>query len=166
MGTRGLGQMNENAERFTDLCALNQLMIGGSIFPHKHIHTWRSPDHVTENQIDHICISHKFRRSWSDVRTMRGADVSSDHHLLLKAGRLRLKRFTNTNNTRTKCNVELLRNKDTQAAFKTNLSNRYQLLQDLIDPRLTSRRSGKTPRRSGMTHVRKSLARRRPSTRI
>nr|KAG5690011.1 hypothetical protein BaRGS_007313 [Batillaria attramentaria] len=73
MGTHGLGQMNENGERFADFCALNQLVIGGSIFPHKHIHkaTWRSPDHVTENQIDHICISRKFRRSWRDVRVMR-----------------------------------------------------------------------------------------------
>nr|KAG5687288.1 hypothetical protein BaRGS_001953 [Batillaria attramentaria] len=78
MGTHGLGQMNEDGERFADFCALNQIVIGGSIFPHKRIHkaTWRSPDHVTENQIDHICISRKFRRSWRDVRVMRGADMT------------------------------------------------------------------------------------------
>ena len=54
MGTHGLGQMNENGERFADQCALNQLVIGGSIFPHKRIHkaTGISPNHVTENQID------------------------------------------------------------------------------------------------------------------
>ena len=77
MGTRGLGQMNENGEHFADLCALNQLVIGGNIFPHKRIHkaTWRSPDHRTENQIDHICISWKFRRPWRDVRVLRGADM-------------------------------------------------------------------------------------------
>ena len=111
MGTHGLGQMNENGEHFADLCALNQLVIGGSIFPHKRIHkaTWRSPDHVTENHIDQICISHKFWRSCRDVHVMRGADVSSDHHLLLTAVRLRLKRFTNINNTQTKYNVGLLR---------------------------------------------------------
>ena len=47
MGTHGLGQMNENGERFADLCALNQLVIGGSIFPHKRIHkaTCISPNH-------------------------------------------------------------------------------------------------------------------------
>ena len=51
MRTHGLGQMNENGERFADLCALNQLVIGGSIFPHKRIHkvTWIFPNHVTEN---------------------------------------------------------------------------------------------------------------------
>nr|KAG5714081.1 hypothetical protein BaRGS_020409 [Batillaria attramentaria] len=80
MGTHGLGQMNENGERFADFCALNQLVIGGSIFPHKRIHkaTWRSPDHVTENQIDHICISRKFRRSWRDVRVMMGTTINCD----------------------------------------------------------------------------------------
>ena len=132
MGTLVLGQMNENGERFADLCALNQLVIGGSIFPHTRIHkaTWISPNHVTENQIDHICISCKFRTSWRDVRVMRGADVSSDHHLLMTTVKLHLKRFTTANCTRTKNNVRLLRDKDTQAAFQISLSSRFQPLQE------------------------------------
>ena len=135
MGTHGLGQLNENGERFADLCALNQLAIGGSIFPHKRIHkaTWISPNHVKEKQIDHICISCKFRTSCRDARVMRGADVSSDYHLLVATVRLRLKRFTNSNSTQAKYNVGLLRNKDTQAAFQISLSNRFQPLQELIE---------------------------------
>ena len=46
--------------------------------------------------------------------------------------RLHLKRFTNANSTRTRYNVGLLRNKDTQAAFQISLSNRFQPLQELI----------------------------------
>ena len=135
MGIQGLGQMNENGERFADLCALNQLVIGGSIFPHKCIHkaTWRSPDHVTENQKDHICIGREYRRSWKDVRVMRSANVSSDHHLLATTVRLRLKRHNNKSNMRTRYNVGLLRSKDTQAAFKICLSNRFQPLQELME---------------------------------
>ena len=64
---------------------------------------------------------------------MRGADVSSDHHLLMTTVRLRLKRFTNANSTLTKYNVGLLRNKDTQAAFQISLSNKFQPLQELIE---------------------------------
>ena len=48
-------------------------------------------------------------------------------------GRLRLKRFTTATSTRTKYNVGLLRNKDTQAAFQISLSNRFQPLQELIE---------------------------------
>ena len=59
MGKHGIGEMNENGERFADLCATNSLVIGGSVFPHKRIHkaTWISPDLSTENQIDHVCIT-------------------------------------------------------------------------------------------------------------
>ncbi|XP_078679467.1 uncharacterized protein LOC144915099 [Branchiostoma floridae x Branchiostoma belcheri] len=134
MGKEGLGKMNENGERFTDLCSLNQLVIGGSIFMHKRIHkaTWRSPDHITENQIDHMCISQKFRRLWSDVRVMRGADVSSDHHLLVMSLRLRLKKYSTTTNSRRKYNVGLCMDKDIQTSFKLTLSNRFQALQEVF----------------------------------
>ena len=83
MGQHALREMNENGERFAALCGLNDLAIGGSIFAHKRIHkaTWVSPDHVTENQIDHFCITKKFRRSLIDVRVRRGADAASDHYL-------------------------------------------------------------------------------------
>ncbi len=95
MGIHGLGVMNDNGERFAELCAINNLVIGGgSVFPHKRIHksTCVSPDGVTENQIDHICISKKFRRSLQDVRVRRGADVGSDHHLVVASMQLKLKR--------------------------------------------------------------------------
>ncbi|VDO87290.1 unnamed protein product [Schistosoma margrebowiei] len=49
MGRQGLGERNENGERFANLCAFNKPVIGGTIFPHKRIHktTWTSPDHTT-----------------------------------------------------------------------------------------------------------------------
>ena len=132
MGAHGLGQMNNNGERFADLCSLNQLVIGGSIFPHKRIHkaTWRSPDHFTENQIDHMCISRKFRRSCQDVRTKRGADAASDHHLLLMTVKLRLKKHTTTTSTRTRYDVGLLRSQEIENRFQISLRNRYQILQE------------------------------------
>ena len=52
----------------------------------------------------------------------------------MTAVRLQLKKYTYANsNTRTRYNVGLLRNKDTQTAFQISLSNRFQLLQGLID---------------------------------
>ncbi|VDP28187.1 unnamed protein product [Schistosoma margrebowiei] len=37
MGLHGLAEINENDERFANLCAFNKLVKGGTIFPHKCI---------------------------------------------------------------------------------------------------------------------------------
>ncbi|VDP70098.1 unnamed protein product [Schistosoma curassoni] len=94
MGGHGLGERNVNGERFANLCAFNKLVMGRTIFPHKIIHKakWISPDHTTENQIDHICINKKFRRTTEDVRTRRGADIASDHYLVVVYSKLKLKK--------------------------------------------------------------------------
>ena len=51
IGKHGCGVMNENGERLADLCGLNNLVIGGTIFPHKDIHkkTWISQNGRDQN---------------------------------------------------------------------------------------------------------------------
>jgi len=51
MGRQELGRMNTNGEMLADLCAFNNMIIGGSMFPHRRIHkaTWVLPDYRTEN---------------------------------------------------------------------------------------------------------------------
>lgn len=92
MGVHGVGDCNENGELFIDFCAIHDLVVGGALFPHKRCHkiTWVSPDQVTENLIDHIAISRKFRRSMTDVRNKRGADIGSDHHLVVAEFRMKI----------------------------------------------------------------------------
>ena len=81
LGRYSLGKRNENGDIFIELCANYDLIIGGSLFPHKDIHKppWVAPNYRTINQIDHMAISKKWRRSPLDVRGYRGADVASDH---------------------------------------------------------------------------------------
>ena len=59
MGKYGCGNHNDNGERLVDLCGTNNLVIGGTIFPHREIHklTWISPNGRDKNQIDHIIIN-------------------------------------------------------------------------------------------------------------
>ena len=90
-----------------------------------------SLDGITANQIDHICINLKFKRSLCDIRVRRSADAASDHHLLTASVKLKLKRFHRPRNSRTRFNVHLLKDPLVPKEFNIKLSNRFQALQDL-----------------------------------
>ena len=77
--------------RLIEFSAINNFVI---LFSHKEIHklTWISPNQRDKKQIYHLLITGKWRRSLQNVRFRRGADVGSDHHLVVKHIKLKLKR--------------------------------------------------------------------------
>ena len=136
MGQCRLGVMNDNGERVGDLPALNKLVFSGSVFPQRRIHeaTWLSPDQSTANQIDHFCISKKFRRSLQDVRVKRGADAASDHHLVIANLKLKLKRnWTGAAPQQNRYDISCLKDVWKLDEFRVTVRNRYQIPQDLME---------------------------------
>jgi hypothetical protein len=121
MGRYGLGNRNENGERLIDLWVHYEMIIVGSLFPNKDIHkaTWVVPNHRTSHQIDHIDISKKWRRSLLDVRSYKGADVASDHYLVVAQIKLKLaaNRSPNQPVIRKKFNIEKLNQRETRKKF-------------------------------------------------
>ncbi|XP_055632884.1 uncharacterized protein LOC129773308 [Toxorhynchites rutilus septentrionalis] len=75
---------NDNGQRCINFAASRGLVIRSTFFPRKDIHnaTWRSPDQHTTNQIDHILIEGRFFSNITNIRSLRGADIDSDHYLL------------------------------------------------------------------------------------
>lgn len=136
MGKHGTGTQNENGELFAEFCTSNDLVIGGTIFPHKTIHktTWTSPNGRTENQIDHITIGRKWRRSLHDVRAMRGADAASDHNLVIAVIKVKLKAYRDQAERPThKYNVHSLKESVKMTDFRCNIKNRFSALDTLSD---------------------------------
>ena len=111
MGVHGMGEMNENGLRFASFCMANELVIGSTMFEHRDIHkyTWISPCGRHRNQIDHIAINTRRKSSLLDVRTRRGADIGSDHQLVVSTLKLKLKSKKANRNLPPKYDIEKLR---------------------------------------------------------
>ncbi|VDP09211.1 unnamed protein product [Schistosoma margrebowiei] len=74
-----------------------------------------------------------------DVRTRRGADVASDHHLVVANLKLKLKKnWTSGQTAIQRFNTAFLRDTDKLNEFKIALNNRFQALQDLLKEEETS----------------------------
>ena len=106
-------------------------MIGGTLFNHRDIHkyTWESPDSNTRNQIDHVAVSRKWIGSLKDVRMKRGADINSNHVLVLAKVRLSL-RAKRKEVGRRKLDVGRLKEERVQEEFKLTIFNRFEVLKD------------------------------------
>ena len=69
-----------------------------------------------------------------DVRVRRGADVASDHHLIVARLKLKLKKnYMEATTKRQKYNVGLLKDAKTCSDFKLTLSNKFEVLQEILD---------------------------------
>ncbi|XP_052563032.1 LOW QUALITY PROTEIN: uncharacterized protein LOC120414040 [Culex pipiens pallens] len=82
---------NENGLRLIDFATSKNMAVRSTCFQHnlRDKYTWRSPQ-GTESQIDHVVIDGRHFSDIIDVRTYRGANVDSDHYLVMVKMRQRL----------------------------------------------------------------------------
>ncbi|CAG4965960.1 unnamed protein product [Colias eurytheme] len=112
---------NDNGTRLVALATSLNMTIGSTCFPHKSIHkvTWVSPDRITHNQIDHILVDNRHYSNLLDVRSHRGANIDSDHHLVVCKIRARISRakYTKTVKESKFDTTKLLRDEEVQFKY-------------------------------------------------
>ena len=92
--------------------------------------TWSSPDQKTVSQIDHVITNQKLRRSLQDVKANRGADIGSDHVLVVATVSLKLQKTKRGEERQERFDTAKLNNSNTEKAFKLEMNNRFHVLQD------------------------------------
>jgi len=61
--------------------------------PNGRLYTWKAPRDWSRHQLDYILVKYRFRNSVKDMQTLPGADIDSDHNLLVAKICTRLKKI-------------------------------------------------------------------------
>ena len=134
IGKEGEIMKSPNGELLLDICMHNNLKIANTFFKHKLIHKWTR---VCENKnqrsiIDYIIVSNNLFYNTNDVRVKRGAELFTDHFLVVGIFNFsnRVKVTTHKEPRRYKTKVEKLKDVRSKINYQTiikgNLYNRTE----------------------------------------
>ena len=124
MGKFGYGTRNMRGERLLQFASINNLYVSNTRFKHKPSRkwTWESPNGRDKNMIDMILVSKSWMSSIQGCRSFPGADLATDHNLVICNLKLHLKKLQAPKPGKLKkFDLEKLKNEPTNTAYKTEV---------------------------------------------
>ena len=128
---------NENGLCLINFAASKNMIIKSTYFMHKRIHqdTWKHPNGVIRNQIDHVLIDGRHFSDVIDIKARRGAIIDSDHFLVQIKLRARVCLANNGDRQKVKkIDVNKLKNVESAAKFTRKLCTNLNNNGDMTDP--------------------------------
>ncbi|KAL6420466.1 hypothetical protein ACFW04_014454 [Cataglyphis niger] len=99
VGKYGLRQRNVRGDRLVQSCIENDLLVANIYFKlhARRLYTWKLPadakERIVKNQIDFILMKQELKKSIKSVKNYPGADINSDHNLVVM--KLKIRQFKN-----------------------------------------------------------------------
>ncbi|KAL1446457.1 hypothetical protein WDU94_005636 [Cyamophila willieti] len=138
IGKFGLGTRNERGELLAQFCKQHEFSVMNTFFdlPPRRLYTWKapgdSPRNIIRNQIDYILINKRFQNAITSVKTYPGADIRSDHNLLLANLRIRLKKLRKREFA-PRMKTEKLQVEHVKDTIKKELNEKLSVIQTMDD---------------------------------
>ena len=122
-------ETNERGLKLLEFASLNDLKLANTFDPHKTSRrwTWHSPNGKHHNQIDYIMIKRRFQTSVNiaKTRSFPGADIGSDHDLVMMTFKLHLKKVSKQGHSRIRFDLEKLRDPEVAETFKAMIAGKF-----------------------------------------
>ena len=120
---------NDRGRLLLEFASYNDLVVANTFGPHKTSRkiTWHSPDGKTHNQIDYIMVKKRFKTSVNiaKTRSFPGANIGSDHELVMPTFKLHLKRAKKQCNTRIGFDLKKLKDPEVAEIFQEKIGGKY-----------------------------------------
>ena len=120
---------NERGLRLLKFASYNDLKVVNTFGQHKPSRrwTWHSLGGDYHNQIDYIIVKQRFQSSVNiaNTRSFPGADIESDHELVMVAFRLCLQRMKNKGNISIRLNLENLKDPNIVEIFRATIGGEF-----------------------------------------
>ena len=128
---------NDRGLKLLDFATYNNLVLANILGKHKPSRRWlwHSPDGTHHNQIDYILVRKRFRSSikTARTRTFPGADVRSNHDMVMMTFQTRLKNSRKPTQPRIRFDLEKLNDPTVMSAFQATIGGRFAALATLVD---------------------------------
>ena len=138
------GYTNERGWLLLEFANNHKRTLANTLYPHKESRriTWHSPDGKTHNQIDYFLVPKRFKSSINraQTRVFPGADIGSDHEMVLLNLRLRLQKVRKPKSCRLRFNLDKLKDPEVASIFQAEVGGKFAALSPLVEDSLTHRR--------------------------
>ena len=122
--------MNDRGQRLLEFAERQKLVVENTLHPHKNSRTttWHSPNSLIHNQVDCIITPQRFKSSIirSATITYPGADINSDHDLVMCNLHLKLRSNKRHRSTRIRCNIDRLKDSHISHLYANKLSEKLE----------------------------------------
>ena len=91
MDLQGEDVENDSGRRLLSFSTENGFKVLNTFYKHKEIHKYcKCPGRGLKSIIDYFLVRNEMKRNVNNVKVVRGAEIGSDHHLVLMKVRLHI----------------------------------------------------------------------------